>query len=110
DLAGLLEIGLDLPPGADVPAEDDPGRRLVGEHARPPAFAPIHAPVVDVAAHTPLEHRLRDRDIEHVVLARLDAVEVLREYAERTLDWRIDDDLRPYRRLLCLCGHETSSV
>ena len=40
DLARPLVVGLDLPFEADVPAEDDPVRRLVDEHPRPRAFAP----------------------------------------------------------------------
>src|SRR5262249_20585084 len=108
DLARLLEIALDLPLRADVPAEDDPIRRLVGEHARPSALAPVDAAVVDVPADPRLEHGLGNRGTEHVVLGRLDAVEVLGEDAEGALDGHLDDDLRPHGRRLCLCGHGSS--
>src|SRR5438477_1035852 len=56
DLARLLEVGLELPMRADVPADHEPVRRLVGEYARPPALAAVHAAVVDVAAHPRFEH------------------------------------------------------
>src|SRR5580700_3112196 len=39
DLAGQLRVGLDLPLGADVPAEHHAGRWLVGQDPGPPAFA-----------------------------------------------------------------------
>ena len=93
DLAGLLEVGLDLPLRADVPAEHDPVRWLVGEHARPPAFAAVDAAVVDVPADARLEDGLGDLDAEHVVLGRLEAAELLGEDRERALDRRLDDDL-----------------
>src|SRR5688500_17648944 len=41
DLARLGRVGLDLPPGADVPADDHAVRRVVGEHPRPLALAAI---------------------------------------------------------------------
>src|SRR5687767_3323441 len=47
DLARPLEILRRPPVGADVPAEDEPGRRLVGEHPRPAAPASVAAAVVD---------------------------------------------------------------
>jgi hypothetical protein len=50
DLAGLLGVGLDLPLGADVPAEHEPVGRLIGEHPDPVALAAVDAAVVDVAA------------------------------------------------------------
>src|SRR5215207_9038398 len=109
-LARLLEVGLDLPLRGDVPAEHDPVRRLIGEHARPLALAAVDAAVVDAPTRASLKHRLRYLDSEHVVLARLDAVEVLREDRERTLDRCLDDDLLLYGRLLWLRGHETSSA
>src|SRR5580693_10444950 len=37
DLAGQFRVGRHPPIGADVPAEDHPGGRLVGEDSRPPA-------------------------------------------------------------------------
>src|SRR5204863_7947232 len=48
-LARALGIALNLPRRADVPREDDPLRRLVGEHARPLALAAVDAAVI----HTP---------------------------------------------------------
>src|SRR5256885_16718375 len=91
DLARPLEIRLDLPLRTDVPAKHKPVRGLVGEHARPLALAAVHAAVVDPAARARLEDRLRDLHLEHVVLARLDAVKVLGENAEGALDRRLDD-------------------
>jgi hypothetical protein len=85
DLARLLEVGLELPLWADVPADHDPMRRLVGEHARPAALAPVHAPVLEVAADARLEHGLRDLDREQVVLGRLE----VGEDRERPLEWRV---------------------
>src|SRR5687767_8647944 len=94
DLAGLLEIRLDLPLRADVPADHDSVGRVVGENARPTALAPVDAPVVHVTAHARFEHRLGDLDAEQVVFAWLDAIELLGEDAERLVDRRIHDDLR----------------
>src|SRR5947209_428686 len=45
-LAGPLQIGLELPVGAYVPADHHSVRRLVGQHPRPPALASVHAPVI----------------------------------------------------------------
>src|SRR5580693_10658530 len=56
DLAGQLRVGRHLPIGADVPAEDHPGGRLVGEDSRPAAFAAVSGPVVDM----PADMRLKD--------------------------------------------------
>jgi hypothetical protein len=77
DLAGSLEIRLDLPLWADIPTDHDSLRRLVGENTRPAALAPIHAAVIDVTAHARFEHRLGDLDAEQVVLPWLDAIEFL---------------------------------
>src|SRR6185436_4120913 len=66
DLAALARVGLDLPVGRDVPAEDDAVGRLVGEHGRPLALAAVGAPVVDAASDPGLEHRLLDVDPELV--------------------------------------------
>src|SRR5450755_4532364 len=60
DLAGPLRISLDLPLRADVPAEDDPIRWLVGEDARPTALAAVNPAVVDVPTSTRLEDSLGD--------------------------------------------------
>jgi hypothetical protein len=103
-------IGLDLPLRRDVPAEHDAVRRLVDEHARPLAFAPVDAAVVDPPADARLEDRFRYLDVEHVVLARLDAVEVLGEDREGPFERHVHDYLRPHGRVLGLCVHETSSV
>jgi hypothetical protein len=39
DLAGLVLVSLDLPVGADVPAEHETVMRFVGQDARPPVLA-----------------------------------------------------------------------
>src|SRR5215217_6085957 len=108
DLAGLVGIALHLPARADVPAEDDPVRRLVGQHAGPTALAAVDAAVDDVAAHTWLEHGLGDVGAEDVVLARLETAKALGERRERPLDRRLHDDVVADRRC-CWCGHESSS-
>src|SRR3954469_19861115 len=59
-------IRLDLPRGADVPAEDHALGRVVGQHARPPTLGAIDATVIDAAADPRLEDRLGDSDPEHV--------------------------------------------
>src|SRR4030081_1238479 len=109
DLAGPAGVGLDLPLRADVPGKGDALGRLVGEHPRPLALAPVDAAVVDATTSARFEHRLGDVDREHVVLAGLDLVELLGEDAECTLDRRLDEDLCPNRGLLCLGGHPSSS-
>src|SRR5207244_11447845 len=69
-LARLLGVGLDLPVEVDVPAEDEPVRRLVGEHARPLALAAVDATVVDAPAGARLDHHLGELRLEDVVLGR----------------------------------------
>jgi putative transposase len=71
--------------------------------------------VLDAAArrrrpHARLEHRFRDLDAEYVVLAWLDAVELLREHPERAFDRHRHDDVHPYRRLPRIDAHPASSV
>ena len=68
DLAGPVGIRLDLPLEGDVPREDDPVRRLVGQHPRPPALAAVGVEVDDVAALPGLEHHLGEVGLEDVVL------------------------------------------
>jgi hypothetical protein len=108
DLAGLLRVALDLPLRADVPAEDDPVGRLVGQDPRPAAFAAVDAAVDDVPALVRLEHGLGDVYAEHVVLARLEAAEAVGEDRERALDRRLDHDLVADGGCLCWCGHGSS--
>src|SRR5919106_665063 len=108
DLAGLVEIGLDLPLWADVPAEHDPVGRLVCEHASPAALAAVDATVIDVAAHVGLEDGLGDLDLEHVVLAWLEGAEADGEDGEGALDGRLDDDRVPGCGVGCLRGHSLS--
>jgi hypothetical protein len=98
DLTGLVEVGLDLPLRADVPADHDPMRWLVGEHPGEAALAAVDAAVVEASADAGLEHGRRELDLEQVVLARLEAPESFREDLEGALDRRLDDDRRPNRR------------
>jgi hypothetical protein len=56
------------------------------------AFAAVDAAIVDVAAGVAFEDGLGDVGGEQVVLARLDAVEVLGEDLERPLERRVDGD------------------
>jgi hypothetical protein len=90
---GVGFVGLDLPGGADVPAEHDPVRRLVGEHTGPVALAAVLGAVVDVAAHMRLEPRLGDRRAQEVVLLGLEVTEPLDEHLEGTVDRHVDHDL-----------------
>src|SRR5918992_4770195 len=109
DFARLLEIGLDLPVRADVPADHDPMWRFIGEHPRPAALAAVDAAVVDMAALARFEDRLGDLDREQVVLGRLEATELLGEHRERPLDRGLDDDRGPNGCVRGLHAHETSS-
>src|SRR5262245_44227883 len=109
DLARSLEVRLDLPLWADVPADYNSMRRLVSEDPRPTALATIDAAVIDVTAHARPEHRLGDLDGKQIVLARLDAIEFLREDAERPLDRRIYDNLRVNARGIGFPDHLISS-
>ena len=59
----------------------------------PLAFGAIDAAVVDATSGAWLEYRFGDVDAEHVVLARFDLIELLREHLERSLDRRVHDDL-----------------
>jgi hypothetical protein len=62
-----------------------------------------------VAALARLEDSLGDVYAEHVVLARLEAAEIVGEDRERALERRLHYDLVADGRHLCWCGHETSS-
>src|SRR6516164_7405395 len=93
DLAGVARVGLELPLRADVPAEDDSTRWLIGEDASPAAFAPVGGAVVDMAADPRLESGLGDLCTEQIVLGRFEVPEALDECGEGTLDRRVDDDL-----------------
>lgn len=75
DLAGVVRVGLDLPPWADVPAEHDAAGCFVGQDARPATFAAIDAPIVDVTSDLRFEHGLRDWHAQRVVLWRLEITE-----------------------------------
>ena len=66
--------------------------RVEGQDATPSADAAVDAAVVDVAADVLLEHGLLDGDRQHVVLARLDPVQV-GERPERLLLRKVDHDL-----------------
>jgi hypothetical protein len=109
DLAGVVELGLELPPRADVPGEHHAVRRLVRQDAGPTAFAAVGAPVVDVTADARLEHGLRDGRAHQVVLAWLEVAEALREDREGPLDRRVHDDLPAYDHI-CLCHDGSSSA
>lgn len=91
-LAGLVRIGLDLPLRADVPTQEHPVGRLVGQHARPAALAAVDAAVIDVTADARFKDRFGDRDGEQIVLGRLEAAEILGEDFECALDRSLDDN------------------
>src|SRR6266545_2302044 len=78
-LAGFQRVVLDLPSRADVPAQQQPAGRLIGEHPRPAANAPVNPAVIQEAADLRLEHRLGDIDLEHVVFGGFEPAEVLSE-------------------------------
>ena len=61
-------------------------------------------------ANPRLEYCFGDLDPEQVVLARLEAPEILGENAERALDWRVDDDRGPDVGACRLGGHLSSST
>src|SRR5258708_24737160 len=90
DLTGQLRVGLDLPLGTDVPAENHAGWRLVGQDPRPTALAAVYGAVVDVSADVGLEDCLGDRRREQVVLRRLEIAEPLGERCEGLLERRVD--------------------
>src|ERR1700743_660961 len=85
-LAGPVGIGLYLPARADFPREDQSCRRLVGEHAAPPALAAVG----DEAPDLRFKDRLGNVDPQHVVLARLDVVEPLAEHPEGAFKRYVD--------------------
>jgi hypothetical protein len=110
EIVATVGIGLDLPLGADAPAEHDAVGWLEGEHAGQAALAAIDAAVVDVAAHVGLEDGPGDVDREHVVLGRLEAAEAIGEDREGPLDRRFDDDRAPDGGVRCLRTHEISFI
>jgi hypothetical protein len=77
---------------SDVPTEDEPAGRLERQHACPLALAAVDTPIEDAPAGARLEDGLLDVDGQHVVLARLDPVEVVDEDAERALERGLDHD------------------
>ena len=109
DLAGVAGVGFELPGGADVPAEHDAVRRVVGQHPGPPALAAVDGAVVDVSAGVGLENCLGDGDREHVVLRRLEVAEPPGERREGLLGRRVDHYLLADNGDLG-SGHGLSSV
>jgi spermidine/putrescine-binding protein len=95
-LARFQRVFLDLPLRADVPAQQHPAGRLVGQHPRPAAYAAVNPTVVKKAADLRLEHGFGDRDLEHVVLGGLEGAEVLGEDLECARDRSLDDDRRAH--------------
>jgi hypothetical protein len=85
-------------------------RGLIGEHAGPAALAAVDSAVVEVAAHTRLEHRLGDLHPKQVVLGRLEGAEVFGEDREGAFDRHVDDDRRAYGPRCCVSAHEPSFV
>jgi hypothetical protein len=104
----LSGLDFDLPTRVEVPAEHDPVRRFVGQHARPAALAAIHRPVVNMAAYPGFEDRLGQLHPEDVVLGRLEVTKSLGEHRERVLDRCLHDDLRSHHCLSCLRTHHRS--
>jgi hypothetical protein len=108
-LARPIGVGLYLPGRADIPADDYSVGRLIGEDPGLSALAAVYASVVEVAAHSGLEHRLGDLSAEQVVLGRLEPAEVHREHPERPLDRRVHDHRVTYRRRYGFLAHHVSS-
>ena len=79
DLTGVARVSLELPLGADVPAEDDPIGWFVREDPSPSALAPIGGAVIDMATNPRLEPALGYFGAEQVVLGRLEVTESLDE-------------------------------
>ena len=69
------------------------------------ALCAVDSAVVDVAAHTQLEHPLGKFRGEDVVLGWKPASDALSEDLKRALNRRLDDDLRAYPRFFGLASH-----
>ena len=110
DLAGLVGVGLELPVRADIPAEHDAVRGVVGEDAGPAALASILSDVVDVPADLRVEGGPRDRGCEEVVLRWLEVPEALDEGREGVSDRRLDDDLSAHDGVVGKAHGVSSSV
>ena len=109
DFAGQVGVGLDLPLRADVPAENDPVRRVVGQDPGPAAFAAVAGAVDDVPTDPRLEHSLHDRCAEQVVLRWFEITEPCGEHVEGPVDRRFDvDQLADHSGIGV--GHQLSSV
>jgi hypothetical protein len=106
DLAGAAGIGLDLPLQVDVPAEADPGGRLVGQDPGPPALAAVGAAVDDVAADVRLEDHLGQRGGQDVLVVVPPGADLLGEDPEGVLGAGIDVDFGADRGGIGLRGHE----
>src|SRR5205085_12278597 len=74
-LAGVVGTRLELPGGADVPAEHHSCRWFVCQDPRPVALGAVLRPVVDVAADLRFEDGLGDRGGEQIVLPWLEVAE-----------------------------------
>src|SRR5690606_41751722 len=77
DLAGTGLVGLELPAGADVPAEHDSIGRVVRQDPGPAALGAVFGRVDDVPTHAGLERGVGDRCAEAVVLLGLEGSELL---------------------------------
>src|SRR5680860_860126 len=108
DLAGLVLVSLDLPVGADVPAEHEPGMRFVGQHACPAAFAAVGAAVDDVAPDVGLHDGLGDGHREQVVVGWLERAEVTCEHLECAFPGCVDLDRGVHRGGFGRLGHRFS--
>ncbi len=93
NLAGVALVCLELPLGADVPAEDDPFWRLVSEDTSPSAFTSVSGFVVNVPTDRRLESRLADLGSEEVVFGWLEVAEAFDERGKGGFDGYVHDDL-----------------
>jgi hypothetical protein len=93
NLARVLRVRLQLPCGADVPAEHDSLRRFVGEDASPATLAAVDPAIEDVTADPRFKHRLSDRRRQQIVLGRLEVAEAFGEGGEGLLDRDLHRDL-----------------
>jgi drug/metabolite transporter (DMT)-like permease len=108
DLAGVGRIGVVLPLAVDLPRDDQPVRRVPGQHPAPVAFAAVIAPLVPPAPFAWFQDGVRHLGLADVVVPRPPGAERAREDVERPFYGHVERDLPADVRNRCWSAHQCS--